>query len=424
MTRGVPVRTILATIALVLGTFVGLLLVRELAKIITWLVVAAFLAVLATPVVDFLEHKAKFRRGLATLTVFIVGIALISALLFTFVRPLVAQASNFADALPKFIEDAQEGRGRLGELVQRYNVEQFVEDNQDRLRESLRDLGANSLSLLSSVANTVAAVLTIFVLSFLMIAQGPQLTQAALGLISPANRHRVRKVAQDCAKACTGYMAGALFICTIAGSTTFIFLSILGVPFSGVLGLWVGFAALIPLVGATLGAIPTVLVAFLHSTPAGIAALVFYIAYQQVENNFLQPTVMSRTVNLNPLAVLVAVLVGVELYGILGALLAIPLAGATQVIARDLWDERRGKWKEVPTYGEDEKPITDNGKTFDKNGHEDSPGEADGASDVEEAEIEVEVTAGAEQLMSPVVRPADGAGRDGEGSAKPHSSEG
>lgn len=398
MTRGVPVRTILATIALVLATFVSLLVVRELAKIISWLVVAAFIAILATPVVDFLEHKVGFRRGLATLTVFVVGFALISALLFTFVRPLVGQVGNFADALPKFIEDAQEGRGRLGELVQRYNVESFVEDNQDRIREAVRDLGANSLSLLSSIANTVFAVLTIMVLSFLMIAQGPDLTQGALGLVSPANRHRVRRVAADCAKACTGYMAGALLICTIAGSTTFIFLTILGVPFNGVLGLWVGFAALIPLVGATLGAIPTVMVAFLHSTPAGIATVIFYVAYQQIENNFLQPTVMSRTVKLNPLAVLVAVLVGVELFGILGALLAIPLAGATQVIARDLWDERRGRWKEVPTFGEDEEPIEGESKSIVK----DAP--AATAEEIDAPEIEVAVTGGVDHLTTPVPR--------------------
>lgn len=386
-------RTILATIALVLATFVGLLLVRELAKIIAWLVVAAFLAVLATPAVDFLQHRARFRRGLATLTVFVAGFLLISGLLFTFVRPLVGQASTFADALPQFVQDAKEGRGRVGELVKRYNVDTFIEDNQDRFRESLRDLGKNSLSLLSSVANTVASVLTILVLAFLITTEGPNLTSTALSVVAPDRRLRVRRVAADCAKACTGYMAGALLICTIAGSTTFLFLTVMGVPFSGVLGLWVGFSALIPLIGATLGAIPTVLVAFLHSTPAGIAAVVFYVAYQQLENNFLQPTVMSRTVNLNPLAVLTAVLVGVELYGILGALLAIPIAGMIQVIARDLWDHRRGRWKEIPTIGEDEVPI-------------EMPAKAAATAEVSD-EISIELSAGVEQLTEPVQRVGD-----------------
>ena len=402
MTRGVPVRTILATIGLVLATFVGFLVVRELARIIAWLIVASFLAVLATPVVNFLQHRAKFRRGLATLTVFFLGILLIAGMLFTFVRPLVSQASTFADALPQFVEDAQQGRGRVGSLVERYNVEGFIEDNQDRLREGLRDLGANSLSLLSSVASTVAAVLTILVLAFMITTEGPHLSSSALSLVDPGRRDRIRRVAADCSKACTGYMAGAVLICTIAGSTTFLFLTITGVPFSGVLGLWVGFAALIPLIGATLGAIPTVLVAFLHSTPTGIAALVFYVAYQQVENNFLQPTIMSRTVNLNPLAVLTAVLVGVELFGLLGALLAIPVAGTVQVIARDLWDNRRGKWKDIPTIGDDEIPLKPlAGDTpINRNGEPDA---TTGGTDP----VKVEVSGGVEQLSNPVQRIPD-----------------
>ena len=112
-------------------------------------------------------------------------------------------------------------------------------------------------------------------------------------------------------------------------------------PFANVLAVWVGFADLIPLVGATLGAVPAVFVAFLHSTGAGIATLIFFIVYQQFENHVLQPMVMSRTVNLNPLLVLLTVLVGVELAGFVGALLAIPAAGVLQVVVRDLWESAR-----------------------------------------------------------------------------------
>ncbi|MGN6694238.1 MAG: AI-2E family transporter, partial [Aquihabitans sp.] len=111
--------------------------------------------------------------------------------------------------------------------------------------------------------------------------------------------------------------------------------------------------------GATLGAIPQVLVAFLQSTPAGIATIDFFILYQQFENNVLQVTVMSRTVNINPLGVLVSVLIGVEVFGLLGALLAIPVAGVIQVVVRDLWDERAGRPKDEITLGPDEIPISD-----------------------------------------------------------------
>jgi predicted PurR-regulated permease PerM len=97
---------------------------------------------------------------------------------------------------------------------------------------------------------------------------------------------------------------------------------------------------------------------FVHSVPAGIVVIVFFVVYQQLENHLLQPVILSRTVKLNPLAVLVAILVFVELAGVLGALLAIPVAGIIQVLIRDLWDHRRGAPKPEPTTGEDEQRTT------------------------------------------------------------------
>ena len=153
-------------------------------------------------------------------------------------------------------------------------------------------------------------------------------------------------------------MFGNVVISIIAGVAAYTFLLIAGVPYPQVLALWVAFADLIPLVGATLGAIPTIVFALLHSTGAGIAAVVFFIVYQQFENHVLQVTVMSRTVNVNPLGILVSVLVGVELFGLLGALLAIPAAGVLQVVVRDIWDNRGGGTKDEPTVGVDEIPHT------------------------------------------------------------------
>jgi predicted PurR-regulated permease PerM len=123
----------------------------------------------------------------------------------------------------------------------------------------------------------------------------------------------------------------------------------------------VGFADLIPLVGATLGAVPTIAVAFLHSLPAGIGVTIFFIVYQQFENHVLQVQIMARTVQINQLIVLVSILVGVELFGLLGALLAIPAAGVIQVIVRDLWDNRRNRPKPEPTIGTDEVPVSEAG---------------------------------------------------------------
>jgi predicted PurR-regulated permease PerM len=153
-------------------------------------------------------------------------------------------------------------------------------------------------------------------------------------------------------------MTGNLVISLIAGGTTFIVLWILGVPYRGAVALFVGFADLIPLVGATLGAVVAVIVAALHSLVAAIVMLVFFIVYQQVENHLLQPVIMSRTVSLSALTVLVSVLIGVELLGFLGALLAIPIAGVLSVIGRDLYDSYRGRLEPEPAIGEDQVPST------------------------------------------------------------------
>jgi predicted PurR-regulated permease PerM len=153
-------------------------------------------------------------------------------------------------------------------------------------------------------------------------------------------------------------MTGNLVISAIAGTLTYIVLWIMGVPYKGVVALFVAFADLIPLVGATLGAIVAIAVAALHSLPAALVVLVFFVVYQQAENHLLQPVIMSRTVQLNALAVLVSVLIGVELFGFLGALLAIPVAGVISVISRDLYDSYRGHPKPEPTIGEDQVPVS------------------------------------------------------------------
>ena len=203
--------------------------------------------------------------------------------------------------------------------------------------------------MLRSIFSTVVALVTIFVLTFLMVLQGPKLLSTWLSALPQHRQERVRHVAADCAKAVTGYMTGNLLISVIAGAVTYVVLWITGVPYRGVVALFVGFADLIPLVGATLGAVVAIAVAALHSLPAAIVVLVVFVVYQQLENHVLQPVIMSRTVELSALTVLVSILIGVELFGFLGALLAIPVAGVLHVIGRDVYDSYHGRLKAEPT---------------------------------------------------------------------------
>ena len=357
--RPVPVRTIVVTVSIVLAFIIGLWLVITLARIEAILLVAAFFAVVLTPPVDWVQRHLHLRRALSTLVVFLVGAGLLGGMLYAFIRPLVDQVQQFSDDFPRYVADARAGRGTVGHLVKKYKVDDWVERNKKKLQEGVTRFGTGALKVVRSVAVAAAILLTVMVLSFLMILHGPDMLSSAVGMLSPPNQRRFRAVGADCAKAVTGYVFGNLSISVIAGLVTFFSLWGFGVPFKGVLGLWVGFADLIPLVGATLGAVPTVGIAFLHSTTAGIGMAIVFILYQQFENHVLQVVIMSKTVKLNQLFVLTSVLVGVELAGFIGALLAIPAAGVMQVIVRDVYENRQGRLKDEPTIGEDEIPISE-----------------------------------------------------------------
>jgi predicted PurR-regulated permease PerM len=337
----VPFPTIVATIGLILATVAALWVLQRTTRIITWVLIAVFFAVVLRPVVDFVQRSMRVRRGLATAFVVIAAIGLLSLMGYVFIRPIAEQTNQFIDRFPQYVQDAQDGKGTVGRLVKRFNVEDWVERNQARIREEATNLGESAVGVAQGVFNTLLATLTILVLTILFITEGGGLFRGALRFFPEGRRHRIERVGERSAKAVTGYVAGNLLISVIAGLFTWVFLSIVGVPFAHVLALWVAFADLIPLVGATMGAIPTVFVAFLHSTPAGIATLIFYVLYQQFENHVLQPTIMSKTVALKPLTVLLSVLIGVELFGLLGALLAIPAAGVIKVIGTEIIAWRR-----------------------------------------------------------------------------------
>jgi predicted PurR-regulated permease PerM len=362
--RPVPVRTIVATIGLVLLTALLLYIVVQIRQVLTWMVVGAFFAVALYPVVDRVQRRllGGRRRALATFLVFLVVFILLAALLTAFAVPLVAEGTRFAGQLPGLLEDARAGRGPIGDLLERTHVLQWVQDNQDRISSFASGLTAPAAGVLSGVATAVAGTATVLVLAYLMVLEGPKVVTGFIALFPPARGERIRRVAGDCARSVTGYLSGNLLISTICGVLTYAVLKISGVHFAGLIALFVGIADLMPLVGATIGGVVATLAGFVHSVPAGIAVLVFFLVYQQLENHLLQPLIFARTVKLNPLTVIVAILVGVELLGILGALLAIPVASMIQVVARDVWDHRGGQLKDEPTVGEDRRPALRDGQ--------------------------------------------------------------
>jgi predicted PurR-regulated permease PerM len=296
------------------------------------------------------------RRGLAATVVVLLGVAIIAGLVFAFVRPLVEQGSEFADDLPEFVDDAEHGRGPVGDLVERYELADWVREQRDQLQGDIGQLGSQSLAVLGTIGSAIAASVTVFVLTFMILIEGNRIAAGVLSLVPDRHRDHVARVGSDCARAVTGYVTGNLLLSVIAGGTSFVAMLATGTPFAGLLALWVGITDLIPLVGALLGAIVVVLVALLHDPTAAIVMAVFFLVYQQLENHLLQPAVQSRTVKLNPLTVLVSALIGVELGGFLGALLAIPVAGVITVIIRDVHLGMREELRGI-TVGAEEEPV-------------------------------------------------------------------
>jgi predicted PurR-regulated permease PerM len=337
----VPVRTIVAAVASVLVTLGLLELFLRLQKVFIWVAVALFVSMVLHPAVEWLVRRGHLRRPLAALTVFLIGVGSFAGLGYLFVRPLVDQVNTFVNQFPGYVDDAKAGRGTIGHLVKRYDLNGFVQRNQQNSRKALTAVEKPAVHLARSVLDTLTAAVTITVVTFLLLIEGPRMMRSGLGALSPPMRAEARQMLDDASRTLAGYVAGLLITSALAGAACYLLLWVTGVPFRGVLALWTGFAAVIPLVGALIGAVPAVTVAFIHSTPAGIAVVVLLIVYHLVENRTLGKWINTRTVGLSALAVFLSVLVGLSLLGILGALLAIPTAGVLHVIARDLIAFRR-----------------------------------------------------------------------------------
>ena len=334
-------RSVLLVIGLVLATLLALRLVAATRDLIVWLLVALFLAMALNPAVEWLQRRWVKRRGAAVAIVFTLALLVIVGIAATFVPTLVREVNDFANAVPGYVHDLTKGRGKLGFLERKYEI---VEKVRQAITKSgvagLLGLTGTALSVTKSIFNTIVAAITITFLTLFMLLEGPSWVERFYALLPERSRPRWRRVGRDIYRAVGGYVTGNLAISVIAGAGATFVLLILGVQYAVALGLVVGIFDLIPLAGATIAAIIVSTVGFLHSTTAGIVLVVYFVAYQQIENQVIQPVVYGRTVQLSPLAVLVAVLAGAQLAGIVGALGAIPIAAGIQVVVLDILAQR------------------------------------------------------------------------------------
>jgi predicted PurR-regulated permease PerM len=343
--RGIPLRAILATVGVVVATFLAGKLLYRLRDVVLLMAVSGFVALLLNPLVVALQRWKVPRRGYAVAIVTVWAVLVFAGLAIAFGYPLINGITDLAHKLPSYVSQAQHGRGWIGHLIRHYHVQAWVEKNTTKIVSFGQSLGRPALALGKGAVSLLVALATIFVLVLLLLLEGPKMRAWLLAAMAEQRRSSVTRVAAQVNRAVTGYMLGNILTSVIAGVVVFVTLLVVGVPFPFLWALWVALVDFLPMIGGALAGIPTVLFATAHSLTAGIVTLVVFLAYTQIENHILNPVIMSRTVRINPLLVLVSILVAASIGswigglfgGFVAALLAIPAAGAAQVIVAELW---------------------------------------------------------------------------------------
>lgn len=320
--------------------FAGILLAAYHIRIqLVWIGTAFFLSVALNPLVEYLK-KFVHSRALAVLSVFLLAGSLLAFLVVALVPPLVHQTEQLIINLPRYTDELVNGQSAVSEQIRNYHLVDRIKNSQTELLQYASTAGGSFFSIVSRMFASVAAGLTILVLTIFMLLEGPHWVAAFWRLIPEKRRAHGRDLANQMYKAVAGYVAGYMLMSVFAATITIILLTILGVPYAVPLGILVGIFDWLPLVGATIGATVVVIAALFTSTTAGLVMLSFFLIYQQVENHILQPLVQGRTVKMSPLLVLISVLIGIGLGGLLGAIVAIPVGASIQILARDIATRR------------------------------------------------------------------------------------
>jgi predicted PurR-regulated permease PerM len=345
-------REVVRIVLIVVAVAICLFLLYQVRRPLLWLLIAVFLAAALSAPVNVLARR--MRRGFAVALVFF-GLLLVPLVLIALiVPPLINEGTDFAENVPQYARDVTEfvqDNKRLRELNRDYDITQRLEQEAEKLPDRLGGAAGTLRDVGLGIVNSLFALITILVLTAFLLANGRDWVDRALGTRPQEQRERLRRSLDRMASAVSGYVAGALTIALIAGVATYIVLLILGVPFRGPLAVIAGLFSLIPLIGATIAAVLIGIVTLFENFPtATIVWVIWAIVYQQFENHVIQPQVQKRTVHVHPFVTIVAVLFGATLLGVLGALVAIPVAASIQILIREWVDVRTMRIK--PPSGE------------------------------------------------------------------------
>jgi predicted PurR-regulated permease PerM len=316
--------------------------------------IAVFFAIVLEPLVRFLEHRLRLRRGLAVLLALFLVLAAAVAAVLIIVAPFYSQLRDLIDALPSLSNELKQ-QDAVKQVNDGGDLTGSLHDAAQWLAENLPGITASVFGIVGSVFGAVFTAVTILFMTLFLSMEGNRIGRYAHGYVDPALQERILRVAAESSRLVASYVGGALAIALIAGTVQFIAMKIAGVPFAAGLAVLVALLDLIPMIGATIAGAVVVLVSLTVSTETAVAMLLVVIVYQQIENNIVQPLVQKKTISLSPFVIITAVLIGSTLLGVVGALLALPVTASLKVVAeeflldRSLLEEEPGGEALAPT---------------------------------------------------------------------------
>ena len=341
-------KTILRVVIVVVASVLTLLFINRIAHPLTLIFISAFLAIALNPAVSHIAKRLKSKsRVRATGMAYLIVVALLVGFIWLVVPPMVKQSVGFIQDLPANAEELKHKDTALVRFINRYNLESELTSTANNIKENFDDVGKSAVVTAGRVGSVVVSILTVFVLTFMMLVEGPYWINRAWKMQDPKKVAKRKRAAARMYKVITGYVNGQLLIALIAGFFAFVVLviasKVLDVTINAaVYASIVTVMGLIPMIGNTIAAVIVVVLCAFTSIPLALIMLVFFILYQQIENVTLQPYIQSKSNELTPLLVFIAAIVGVGFGGFLGALVAIPLVGCLKVFVTEFYGDKLG----------------------------------------------------------------------------------
>lgn len=351
-------RTLYVGIALVFALLLGVYLVYKIAVVVLVLLLTILFSIIVSAPVDYLNNRG-LGRGWGTLAV-LGGLVLFSAIAGVVLAPAVEnQARELAEAFPALLENAQQLVERLQSAL---GIETpFSLDPEGLIGAARSFLTGGTLMTVASVGASVATVLSFGVVTLIAVvytvARPTPLVNGFVALFPAGQRQRVREILAEMYRAVQRWFLGQLASMTIIGVLSTVALSVIGIPFALLLGIFSGLISFVPFVGPVISVIPPVLLALTGDPLDAVWVILAYIGIQAIEGNLIQPLVMSRAVSLHPAVIVFALLIMGTLFGFVGVFLAIPLLAALHVLLQELWIGRMDSLGTDPNPPEEGAPY-------------------------------------------------------------------